>query len=164
MRQCVGRFSALCRVGVMPSQIQFDLCNVHGATEIKSAMTCFIVTAHKVTTMVSIEQGGSMNANRKSEGRTIEAAVGAALRHMRNVRGMRLAALSDRTGIAILKIAAIEKGRARLKVEQVRALARALRCHPSLLALFCGPNQSASRSCKKPMKAEVFNASQARAG
>lgn len=77
-----------------------------------------------------------MNSHASKQGCSIEEVVGHALHQLRGMRKMSLLALSDRTGIAILNIAAIEKGRAQFRAGQVRALARALRCHPSVLALF----------------------------
>lgn len=79
-----------------------------------------------------------MNSHTSHQGSGLEEVVGHALHQLRGMRKMSLLALSDRTGIAILTIAAIEKGRAQFRAGQVRALARALRCHPSVLALFAG--------------------------
>ena len=66
-----------------------------------------------------------------------ELAPSDSLRIMREFADLSQNALAERSGIPQSTISAIENGRANLGVDRAKTLARALRCHPSVL-LFAG--------------------------
>ena len=63
----------------------------------------------------------------------IEVSVGESVRIVRELQGYSQSELSRRTGIPQATLSAIENDRIRLGVERVKTLARALKCHPSVL-------------------------------
>ena len=62
-----------------------------------------------------------------------ELTPGDSLRIMREFADLSQNALAERSGIPQSTISAIENGRANLGVDRAKTLARALRCHPSVL-------------------------------
>jgi transcriptional regulator with XRE-family HTH domain len=64
----------------------------------------------------------------------IEVSVGESVRIMRQLQELSQSQLAELSGIARSTISAIENGRVKLGVERTKALARALRCHPAVLA------------------------------
>jgi len=69
---------------------------------------------------------------RKAKSR-IAVSVGESVRIMREFQELTQAELAELTGIPQSTISAIERDRINLGVERAKALARALRCHPSVL-------------------------------
>ena len=69
---------------------------------------------------------------RKAE-RTVEVSVGESVRIIRELQGLSQNQLSERSGIPQSTISAIERDRVNLGVDRAKTLARALRCHPSVL-------------------------------
>ena len=64
----------------------------------------------------------------------IEVSVGESVRIVRELQELSQNQLSKLTGIPQATISAIENDRVRLGVERAKVLARALRCHPGVLA------------------------------
>ncbi len=64
----------------------------------------------------------------------IEVSVGESVRILRELQELSQSQLSVLTGIPQATISAIENGRVNLGVERAKVLARALRCHPAVLA------------------------------
>jgi len=69
--------------------------------------------------------------------RHVEVSVGESVRIMRELQELSQNQLSRQSGIPQSTISAIENGRVNLGVERAKILARALKCHPSVL-LFPG--------------------------
>ena len=63
----------------------------------------------------------------------IEVSVGESVRILRELQELSQSQLSGLTGIPQATISAIENGRVNLGVERAKVLARALKCHPSVL-------------------------------
>jgi transcriptional regulator with XRE-family HTH domain len=63
----------------------------------------------------------------------VEVTLGESVRILREWQEMSQNELAAATGIAQSTISAIERGRINLGVERAKQLARALRCHPSVL-------------------------------
>ena len=74
-----------------------------------------------------------MKEHRKSP-RRVELTTGQSLRIVRELQEMSQNELARRSGIAQSTISAIERDRVRLGLERAKTLARALRCHPAVLA------------------------------
>jgi DNA-binding XRE family transcriptional regulator len=66
--------------------------------------------------------------------KTIDVSVGESVRIMRELQELSQNQLSELCGIPQSTISAIENDRVSLGVERASALARALRCHPAVLA------------------------------
>lgn len=64
----------------------------------------------------------------------IEISVGESVRIMRELQELSQSQLAELSGIALSTISAIENGRVDLGVERTKSLARALCCHPAVLA------------------------------
>lgn len=62
-----------------------------------------------------------------------EVSVGESVKIVRELQGLSQNALAELTGISQSTISAIEHGRVQLGVERSKSLARALKCHPSVL-------------------------------
>lgn len=73
-----------------------------------------------------------MSGYRKAK-RTIEVSPGESVRIIRELQEMTQKELSWLTGIPQSTISAIERDRINLGVERAKQLARALKCHPSVL-------------------------------
>lgn len=73
--------------------------------------------------------------------RHVDVSVGESVRILRELQELSQNDLAELCGIPQSTISAIENDRVRLGVERAKALARALRCHPSVL-LFPGWNVS----------------------
>jgi len=65
--------------------------------------------------------------------RHIEVSVGESVRIVRELQELSQNQLSGQTGIPQSTLSAIENGRVNLGVERAKVLARALKCHPSVL-------------------------------
>jgi len=65
--------------------------------------------------------------------RHVEVSVGESVRIMRELQELSQNQLSERTGIPQSTLSAIENDRVNLGVERAKVLARALKCHPSVL-------------------------------
>ena len=65
--------------------------------------------------------------------KTVDVSVGESVRIIRELQELSQNRLSEATGIPQSTISAIENGRVNLGVERAKVLARALRCHPSVL-------------------------------
>lgn len=65
--------------------------------------------------------------------RRIEVSIGESVRIMRELQELSQNELSELTGIAQSTLSAIENDRVNLGVERAKVLARALKCHPSVL-------------------------------
>jgi len=65
--------------------------------------------------------------------RRVDVSPGESVRILRELQELTQSQLAERSGIAQATISAIENGRVRLGVERAKVLARALRCHPSVL-------------------------------
>ena len=63
----------------------------------------------------------------------IEVSVGDSVRILRELQELSQNELSVMTGIPQSTISAIEHGRTKLGVERAKTLARALKCHPSII-------------------------------
>jgi len=63
----------------------------------------------------------------------VEVSVGESVRILRELQELSQTQLSELTGIPQATISAIENGRVNLGVERAKVLARALKCHPSVL-------------------------------
>jgi transcriptional regulator with XRE-family HTH domain len=63
----------------------------------------------------------------------IEVSVGDSVKIIRELQELSQNALAELTGIPQSTISAIENGRIQLGVERSKVLARALKCHPSVL-------------------------------
>ena len=63
----------------------------------------------------------------------VEVSVGESVRILRELQELSQSKLSELTGIPQATISAIENGRVNLGVERAKVLARALKCHPSVL-------------------------------
>jgi len=64
----------------------------------------------------------------------IEVSPGESVRILRDLQELSQSELAGLSGISRTTISAIEKGRVDLGVARARVLARALRCHPAVLA------------------------------
>ena len=64
----------------------------------------------------------------------VTVSVGESVRIVRELQELSQSELSRLTGIAQATISAIENDRVRLGVERAKVLARALKCHPGVLA------------------------------
>ena len=64
----------------------------------------------------------------------ITVSVGESVRIMRELQSLSLIQLADRTGMPTATLASIENDLLSLSIEQAKMLARALRCHPAVLA------------------------------
>jgi transcriptional regulator with XRE-family HTH domain len=73
-----------------------------------------------------------MTAYRPAKKR-VAVSVGESVRIVRELQELSQNDLAKRTGIPQATISAIENGRVRLGVERAKVLARALKCHPSVL-------------------------------
>ncbi len=73
-----------------------------------------------------------MTSYRKAR-RTIEVSPGESVRIIRELQELTQSELSSLTGIPQSTISAIERDRINLGVERAKQLARALKCHPSVL-------------------------------
>ena len=65
--------------------------------------------------------------------RTIEVSVGESVRIIRELQDLSQNQLGELTGIPQSTISAIENNRVNLGVERAKVIARALKCHPSVL-------------------------------
>lgn len=65
--------------------------------------------------------------------KTVDVTVGESVRILRELQGLSQNRLSEMSGIPQSTISAIENDRVNLGVERAKTLARALRCHPSVL-------------------------------
>jgi transcriptional regulator with XRE-family HTH domain len=65
--------------------------------------------------------------------RRVEVSPGESVRILRELQELTQSQLAERSGIPQATISAIENGRVSLGVERAKVLARALRCHPSVL-------------------------------
>ena len=74
--------------------------------------------------------------------RRVKVSVGQSVRIIRELQGLSQNQLAERTGIPQATLSAIENDRVRLGVERAKVLARALKCHPSVL-VFPGWEQQA---------------------
>ena len=63
----------------------------------------------------------------------ITVSAGESVRIIRELQGLSQNQLAQRTGIPQATLSAIENDRVRLGVERAKVLARALKCHPSVL-------------------------------
>ena len=63
----------------------------------------------------------------------IEVSVGESVKILRELQELSQNELAELTGIPQSTISAIEHGRTQLGVERAKVLARALKCHPSVL-------------------------------
>ena len=63
----------------------------------------------------------------------IEISVGQSLKILRDLQELSQNELSELTGIPQSTISAIEHGRTNLGIERAKTLARALKCHPSVI-------------------------------
>ena len=70
----------------------------------------------------------------KKAKKRIEVTPGESVRVIRELQGLSQNQLSDLTGISQSTISAIENNRVRLGIERAKTLARALKCHPAVLA------------------------------
>lgn len=75
-----------------------------------------------------------MTRYRKAK-RTIEVSPGESVRIIRELQELTQSELSSLTGVPQSTISAIERDRIKLGVERAKQLARALKCHPSVLVL-----------------------------
>lgn len=73
-----------------------------------------------------------MTSYRKAK-RTIEVSPGESVRIIRELQELTQGELSSLTGIPQSTISALERDRINLGVERAKQLARALKCHPSVL-------------------------------
>ena len=64
----------------------------------------------------------------------VEVSVGESVRILRELQELSQSQLSVLTGIPQAAISAIENGRVKLGVERAKVFARALECHPAVLA------------------------------
>ena len=65
--------------------------------------------------------------------KTVEVSTGESVRIIRELQGLSQNELANLTGIPQSTISAIENDRIRLGIERAKVLARALKCHPSVL-------------------------------
>jgi len=65
--------------------------------------------------------------------RRVDVSPGESVRILRELQELTQSQLAELSGIAQATISAIENDRVRLGVERAKVLARALRCHPSVL-------------------------------
>ena len=65
--------------------------------------------------------------------RTVDVSVGESVRIVRELQGLTQNGLSELSSIPQSTISAIENDRVNLGVERAKVIARALRCHPSVL-------------------------------
>ncbi|MBI2829512.1 MAG: helix-turn-helix transcriptional regulator [Acidobacteria bacterium] len=63
----------------------------------------------------------------------VAVSVGESVRIVREFQGLSQNDLAQRTGISQATLSAIENNRVHLGVERAKVLARALKCHPSVL-------------------------------
>ncbi len=77
--------------------------------------------------------GKSKHREFRRAGKRINVTVGESVRIMREFQELTQVDLAELTGIPQSTISAIERDRINLGVERAKALARALRCHPSVL-------------------------------
>ena len=63
----------------------------------------------------------------------VDVSVGESVKIIRQLQELSQNALAELTGIPQSTISAIEHGRVQLGVERAKVLARALKCHPSVL-------------------------------
>ena len=73
-----------------------------------------------------------MGEYRKAK-RQVEVTIGESVRIIRELQGMSQNELSAASGIPQSTISAVERDRINLGVERAKQLARALKCHPSVL-------------------------------
>jgi transcriptional regulator with XRE-family HTH domain len=66
--------------------------------------------------------------------RSIEVSSGESVRILRELQGLSQTELAVQAGLPLAALAAIEAERSPLDIEQAKALARALKCHPGALA------------------------------
>lgn len=64
----------------------------------------------------------------------VAVSVGESVRIMRELQSLSLIQLADSTGMLPATLASIENDQLSLSIEQAKVLARALRCHPAVLA------------------------------
>lgn len=88
-----------------------------------------------------------MSAFRRAE-RRVEVSVGESLRILREMQELSQSQLAKIANIPQATISAIENGRVNLGIERAKTLARALQCHPAVLA-FPGWEVTAKRSAAK---------------
>ena len=69
----------------------------------------------------------------KKAKKQVEVSVGESVKIIRELQELSQNALAELTGIPQSTISAIEHDRVKLGVERAKVLARALRCHPSVL-------------------------------
>jgi len=69
----------------------------------------------------------------KKAKKQIEVSVGESVKILRELQELSQNELAELTGIPQSTISAIEHGRTQLGVERAKVLARALKCHPSVL-------------------------------
>lgn len=73
-----------------------------------------------------------MNEYRLAQ-KTREVSVGESVRIIRELQELTQAQLAQLTGISEFEISEIENDQLNLSIEQAKALARALKCHPAVL-------------------------------
>lgn len=79
-----------------------------------------------------IIEGNNMKDYRKAK-KKIDVTVGESVKIIRELQELSQNELAELTGIPQSTISAIENDRVQLGVERAKVLARALRCHPSVL-------------------------------
>jgi transcriptional regulator with XRE-family HTH domain len=84
-----------------------------------------------------------MKGFRKAK-RTIDVSVGESVRIIRELQELSQNELAESTGIPQLTISAIENERVKLGVERAKVLARALKCHPTVLVFPASDDARAS--------------------
>ena len=77
--------------------------------------------------------GKSKHRDFRKAQKRISVTVGESVRIIRELQELTQADLAELTGIPQSTISAIERDRINLGVERAKTLARALRCHPSVL-------------------------------
>jgi len=77
--------------------------------------------------------GGHKMKNFSKAKKRVEVSVGESVKIIRELQELSQNALAELTGIPQSTISAIEHGRIQLGVERAKVLARALKCHPSVL-------------------------------
>jgi transcriptional regulator with XRE-family HTH domain len=77
--------------------------------------------------------GGNNMKDFKKARKQIEVSVGESVKILRELQELSQNQLAELTGIPQSTISAIEHGRTQLGVERAKVLARALKCHPSVL-------------------------------
>jgi transcriptional regulator with XRE-family HTH domain len=81
--------------------------------------------------------------------KTIDASPGESVRIVRTLQKLNQVELAQLTGIPVSTISAIENDRTALGIERAKLLAKALNCHPAVLALpgqAKGPHLSPTRT------------------